>query len=77
MLAAHEECARQALGLLERILQPELGNAPDRCRGDFAESRTTCEVPVRIIQIGMIESVEQFRAELKLMFLVNWEEPEE
>ena len=77
MLAAHENRARQALGLLERILQPELGNAPDRRRGDFAESGTTCEVPVRIIQIGMIEGVEQFRAELKLTFFVNREQPEE
>jgi hypothetical protein len=54
-----------------------LRNASDRGRGDFAESRTTRDVPIWIIQIGMIEGVEQFRAELKLMFLVNWEEPEE
>src|ERR1035437_3342120 len=62
---------------LERVFQTELGNPPDRGRGDLTELSTTCEVPVRIIQIGVIEGVEQFRAELKLMFLVNWEEPEE
>src|ERR1035437_10491207 len=62
---------------LERVFQTELGNPPDRGRGDLTELSTTCEVPVRIIQIGVIEGVEQFRAELKLMFLIDWEEPEE